>query len=297
MFFIRRVVFAFFKLLHFFEEFVGNIVGYTGPNINNFVIAFAFRDDTGFGLGLNLFNLFLGLSNVFLLGRRNRHIRNGDGQAGQSGIVITHLHNLVQELYGFVAAVFFALVTFIYQGSQFFLADRFINIFPTFRHSLVENNAAHGSKIFPLGGIFFVFAFQAGFRNSVNTAHFDFGVVRKFTVFQSHQGIFFAAEDRTFADIAVFNLSQETYTQDHIVRRSGNRFTGRRGQNVVRGQHQGTGFHLGFQRKRYVHGHLVTVEVSVESGTGKRVQLDGFTFNKYRFKGLNTQTVQSRSAV
>ena len=74
------------------------------------------------------------------------------------------------------------------------------------------------------------------------------------------------------------NLSREPVfdgnkvnTQNHIVRRRGNRFTGSGRQNVVRSEHQGASFHLRFQRERYVHSHLVTVEVSVESGTGKRM--------------------------
>ena len=39
--------------------------------------------------------------------------------------------------------------------------------------------------------------------------------------------------------------------------------------------------------------HLVTIEVGVICRTNQRVQLDGFTFDQYRFKGLDTQTVQS----
>ena len=38
--------------------------------------------------------------------------------------------------------------------------------------------------------------------------------------------------------------------------------------------------------------HLVTVEVGVESGTDKRMKLDGFTFNKYRLESLNTESMK-----
>ena len=71
----------------------------------------------------------------------------------------------------------------------------------------------------------------------------------------------------------------------------------RRRQNVVRSQHQSGGFDLRFGRQRNVDGHLVAVEVGVECRTSQRVQLDRFAFNQHRFKGLNAETVQRRSAI
>ena len=41
-----------------------------------------------------------------------------------------------------------------------------------------------------------------------------------------------------------------------------------------------------------MYGHLVTVKVGVVGRTNQRVQLNGFTFDEYRFKGLDTQAVQ-----
>src|SRR4051794_28545719 len=46
-----------------------------------------------------------------------------------------------------------------------------------------------------------------------------------------------------------------------------------------------------------MNGHLVTVEVRVECGTNERVNLDRLTFNKYRLKSLDSQTVKRRSTV
>ena len=46
-----------------------------------------------------------------------------------------------------------------------------------------------------------------------------------------------------------------------------------------------------------MYGHLVTVKVSVESGTGERVQVNGTAFNQRYLEGLNTQAMQCRRTV
>ena len=86
-------------------------------------------------------------------------------------------------------------------------------------------------------------------------------------------------------------------TQYNVLRRNDDWFAVRRGQDVVGRHHQRTRFQLGFQSQRYVNGHLVTIEVGVICRTNQRVQLDSFTFDQYRFKCLDTQTVQSRCTV
>jgi hypothetical protein len=42
-----------------------------------------------------------------------------------------------------------------------------------------------------------------------------------------------------------------------------------------------------------VHGHLISVKVSVKRGTSEWMKLDRFTLNESRTKGLDTQTMQS----
>ena len=46
-----------------------------------------------------------------------------------------------------------------------------------------------------------------------------------------------------------------------------------------------------------MHGHLVTVKVSVEGRTGQWVQLDGLALDHTRLERLDTQTVERRSSV
>ncbi len=86
-------------------------------------------------------------------------------------------------------------------------------------------------------------------------------------------------------------------TQYNVLRRNDDWLAVRWRQDVVGRHHQRTRFKLGFQRQRYVNCHLVTIEVGVVCRTNQRVQLDSFTFDQYRFKCLNTQTVQSRCTV
>jgi DNA-directed RNA polymerase beta' subunit len=46
-----------------------------------------------------------------------------------------------------------------------------------------------------------------------------------------------------------------------------------------------------------VNSHLVTVKICVVGSTDQRMQLNRLTFNQYRLKGLDTQTVQGRRTV
>ena len=46
-----------------------------------------------------------------------------------------------------------------------------------------------------------------------------------------------------------------------------------------------------------VHGHLVAVEVGIESRTGQRVELDGLALDEFGLEGLDSESVQCRSTV
>ena len=86
-------------------------------------------------------------------------------------------------------------------------------------------------------------------------------------------------------------------TEDDVLRRHDDRVTVGGRQDVVRRHHQCARFELRFDGQRHVHGHLVTVEVSVERGTDERMQLDGLTLDQHRLERLDAETVQRRCAV
>ncbi|MNK62339.1 hypothetical protein D3C87_815130 [compost metagenome] len=104
-------------------------------------------------------------------------------------------------------------------------------------------------------------------------------------------------EHTTFALGVDRFTSHVVQTQYNVLRRNDDWLTVGWRQNVVGRHHQRTRFELGFQRQRYVHGHLVAVEVGVVRGADQRVQLDSLTFDQYRFKRLDTQTVKGRCTV
>jgi len=60
-------------------------------------------------------------------------------------------------------------------------------------------------------------------------------------------------------------------------------------EQVLGSQHQAPGFLNGLVRERYVHSHLVAIEVGVEGCTNQRVQLNGRAFDQDRLESLDAQ--------
>ena len=65
----------------------------------------------------------------------------------------------------------------------------------------------------------------------------------------------------------------------------------------MRSQHQQLSFQDSARAEWHVNGHLVTIEVGVESRTNEWVKLNCFSFDQLRLEGLDTQTVKGRSTV
>ena len=132
--------------------------------------------------------------------------------------------------------------------------------------------------------------------NIVHTA-FNFSMqVNRFSIQSKHNFVHIRI-DAAFT-CHTFSLIREVVnTQNHVLRRHDNRFTGSRSQDVVGRHHQNASFKLRFNRKWNVNSHLVTVEVGVERCTNEWVQVNSFTFNQNRLKCLNTQAVQCRRTV
>ena len=118
----------------------------------------------------------------------------------------------------------------------------------------------------------------------------DFGIV-------SQHDFIVIGEDLAFAFRRRFNQGQVVGTENHVLCRNSNRLAVFRSQDVVRRQHERPSFGLGFYRQRQMAGHLVTVEVGVEGRADQRMKLNGPTFPKDRFEGLDAQTVECRGTV
>ena len=127
--------------------------------------------------------------------------------------------------------------------------------------------------------------------------HLDLGVQCGFAGTEHTVNFLQVSEHTTFAFGVDRFTSHVVQTQYNVLRRNDDWLTVGWRQNVVGRHHQRTRFQLGFQCQRYVHGHLVAVEVGVVRSTDQRVQLDSLTFDQYRFKRLDTQTVKGRCTV
>ena len=94
-----------------------------------------------------------------------------------------------------------------------------------------------------------------------------------------------------------FLHGQIEVTHDHVLTRCNDRLTVFRTQDVVGTKHHDQCFGTRFLAQRNVNGHLVTVEVGVECRTYQRVQTHRTSFDQFRNKCLDTQTVQGRCTV
>ncbi len=104
-------------------------------------------------------------------------------------------------------------------------------------------------------------------------------------------------KEQTFALTVNALTGGVVQAQNDILGRYDGRFTVGGEQHIVGCQHQSAGFQLRFQRQGNVNSHLVAVEVGVKRSTHQWMQLNGFAFNQYRLKSLNTQTVQRRCTI
>ena len=106
-----------------------------------------------------------------------------------------------------------------------------------------------------------------------------------------------AAEGHAFALAEGTVQRGVVQAEDHVLRGDddGAAVSGRK--NVVGAHEEHAAFDLRFHGKRDMHGHLVTVEVSVVRGADEGMQTDGLAFNELGFESLDAQTVQGRSTV
>ena len=90
---------------------------------------------------------------------------------------------------------------------------------------------------------------------------------------------------------------QVVTTHHDILRRCDDRVAVCRREDVVGRKHQVLCFELRFNGEWQVHGHLVTVEVRIESLADQRVNKDCITLDQYRLESLDSHTVKSRRTV
>ena len=278
----------------FLHHHLTHVVGRTTPNINDLVVAFALRHETGRVLLFNRLHFFFGFSDHRRLLLRNGHIADADRDTGQGRETVAVILQTVGKHHrGAQTALAEAAVD---ELGDFLLLQRDVEFGEAhaFRKDRGQQSTARGRFVtLDAFRLFAGFGIDVVFLNTHRAAGLQHDGVRVKSalhfvdVFKEHA---FAGRIDAFAGRVV-------KTQHHILRGHDRRIAVRGEEDVVGGHHEAAGFQLGFERQRHVHGHLVTVEVSVKGRADQGVQLNGLTFDQLRFEGLNTQAVQRRSAV
>ena len=272
---------------------LGNFIVSFRPKVDYFVVLLALGYQAGGVLTFDLFH-FIGCSSddaSFFI--RDNEVVNTDGNAGDGRVSKTGVHQLVSEDHGlFQTNHAVALVDQL--GDRFFLHRQVDDVVrQTFWHNLEQQRTADSGVDDTGVGHAAAITVVDGFVDT----NLDLGVQCGFAGTEYTVNFLQVSEYTTFA----FGVDRFTrhvvQTQYNVLRRNDDWLTVGWRQNVVGRHHQRARFQLGFQCQRYVHGHLVAVEVGVVRSTDQRVQLDSLTFDQYRFKRLDTQTVKGRCTV
>src|SRR5690606_12333931 len=272
---------------------LGDLVVGLGPQVDNLVVLLASGNQTGGVLVLDFLHFGGSAFNDVRLLIGDDEVVHTDGSTGNGRVGKAGVHQLVSEDHRLFQT--HDPVAGVDQlGDRFFL-QRLVNQLEgqALGQNLEQQRATDsGVDDAGFGGPALVLVLDGLFQTHLDqrvqldmataVGHFDFGNT---------------GEAHAFAAGVDPRTGHVIQTQYHVLRRHDNRLTAGGGQDVVGGHHQRTRFQLGFQRQRYVHGHLVTVKVGVVGSTDQRVQLNGLTFNQDRLERLDTQTVQRRCTV
>src|SRR5476651_286707 len=264
-----------------------------GPKVDHFVVLLALGYQAGGVLTFDLFHFISGSTDDAGFFIRDNEVVNADGNAGNGRIGKTGVHQLVSEDHGlFQTNHAVALVDQL--GDRLFLHRQVDDIVRQARWNNLEQQRTADSGVDDTGVLdAAAITVVHGFVNP----HFDLGVQCGFAGTEHTVNFLQVSEHTTFAFGVDRFTGHVVQTQYNVLRRNDDWLTVGWRQNVVGRHHQRTRFQLSFQCQRYVHGHLVAVEVGVVRSTDQRVQLDSLTFDQYWFKRLDTQTVKGRCTV
>src|SRR3989475_2720516 len=118
-----------------------------------------------------------------------------------------------------------------------------------------------------------------------------------FARFQREQNFFHRTESTALTFGAGLGLGQIVDTQHHVLRGHGQGKSVRGREDVARRKHQNGRLNLRLGRERNVHGHLVTVKISIEGRADQRMDADGFALDQRGLEGLDTQPMQRGGAI
>ena len=248
---------------------------------------------------MNGVNLLFRLSNVRIFLIRNRNVGNRNGNGSLRRIFVAHRLNIIKHLCRNRETVLFD--TKVDNLTELLLAAGHINLqikqlgriasinkTEVLRNVLIEDKTSE-SSIDNTGMNFTVyFTADSDSYRSVKSEN-AIGI--------SHHRLVEITENMSLAGLSRLINSKIVGTKHHILRRNGDGFTVHRLKKVICRKHKEACLSLCLRRKRNVNRHLVAVKIGIECGTDKRMELDGASLNKNRFKCLNRKTVKGRRTV
>ena len=221
---------------------VGDLVGAVRPDIDDFVVAFARRNNTLAILLLNFIDLLLGSFDFLVLFLGDDHVIDANGNTSFSRFAEAEFLELVQGGDGlFVAADLVALPD---QVSELGLADDFVRKTQFFWPDFAEGNAANGRLDDLLFGVA-IFALAAkigigqknalvGGHSAVGISEYDFALGTE----QLEPAVLFGNGPRFGSEIIT--------PEGDVLGRRHDRLAAGRAEDVVRGHHQQARFQLRF---------------------------------------------------
>ncbi len=272
---------------------LGDEFASVGPGIEHLVIPLLVGDDAALEQLLLLEHRPFGLADDLVLVGGRLEVAGGERHAAFGRLVEAQFLHVVQQLNRRLSAQLLVTVgndvgeVAAFHGE---VVKRHLRL-----QHVVEHDAADGRGD-ELAGLVILGPFALD-RFVLGEPHLDDGVPPHFALRKGHEALCWRGEDHSFT-LAVGPLEREVRaTHDDVLGGADDGLAVGRTEDVVGRHHQRGGFDLRLDRQRQVDGHLVAVEVGIETFADQRVNLDGVAFDQHGLEGLDTHPVQGGGPV
>ena len=273
------------------HHLVGDLVGALRPGINNLVVLLALGNQADLILLFIFLHQAEGFLDQLVLGFRNDHVILAKRNTGHAGMFEAQRHDPVGKQHRLFLTA--EAIDDVENLGDFFLGQQAIdNVKADIGISRQELGKQHAAR----SGLH---PHTQGLALLVNTlvTRDNLGMQRHRTNVQGQLNLVQIGEGHACAGLAFTVHGQVIQPQHDILAGHDDRLAVGRAEDVVGRHHQNAGLELGLQRKRYMHRHLIAVEVGVEGGTDQRMKLDRLALDQHRLKGLDAQAMQRRRPV
>ena len=279
---------ALVSLRHLLHQHVGELGVDLCPDIDDLLVAFLIGDKTHLEVVHDFCHLSISfVDNLFLL-RRDEHVAEVEGQTAAECHVVAEVLDVVEEL---CRAGDTALLDDDGDDvAERLLGQNLVEISYFLGDVLIDEDTTDGSVLYDMADRIAVFV-------DIVDKDLDRCVERDATFVICNLSLFGSVECMSFTFVAGAELGDIVQTEDHILRRHGDRRAVGRVEDIVRTEHEHLCFQNGFVAERQVNSHLVAVEVGVEARTSQRVQLDSLSFDEFGLECKNAESVQCRGTV